>query len=379
MAGRPRLVVCALALRGTIVNSWRERWTDRNPDWLVYWLRMILRVSCPLYFAAVSLRNTLFDLGIRRSFCSQIPVISVGNLSVGGTGKTPAVAWIVRWLGNRGRRVVVLSRGYGKLAEGRNDEALELEMKIPGVPHLQHWDRVASAKRAVREIQAEVIVLDDGFQHRRLSRNLDVVLLDATDTPAAQWLLPAGLRREPFSSLRRAKSVLITRSDQVQPSCLEDLIAAVHRENPNAICLPTVHRPQSLFHFPDRHLPLGQLKGAQVFAFCAIGNHRAFIDTLESLGAKLVGQRTWPDHHAYSADDLQWLDNWASQHPETTFVCTVKDWVKIRQANIGNCILLALCIELEFLEGSGQFEKLLECVIHHQPNAAEDETRYRDA
>jgi len=345
------------------LNSLRERWTGRHPSWLVLSLRILLRLTCPVYLAAVSIRNAIFDFGIRRPYRCAVPVISIGNLSVGGTGKTPAVSWIVGWLQRHGLLVVVLSRGYGRLADGRNDEAMELEMKLPGVPHLQHWDRIETAKRAVLDYHAQAIVLDDGFQHRRLARNLDIVLLDATDSPCAQWLLPAGLRREPMSSLQRADVVLITRSDQVEPQNLDQLVQQVKRANRDAVCIRSNHRPEELLGFPDRQAPLKELLNASVLAFCAIGNPPAFFRTLESLGAVIAGQRTWPDHHAFSSADMDWLTQWTLQHPHAKLVCTVKDWVKIRRATIGACELWALKIGLEILDDDGALHKLMTTTV----------------
>src|SRR5262249_5942270 len=144
---------------------------------------------------------------------APVPVVSVGNLTVGGTGKTPCVEYVARFYRQLDRRAAILSRGYGS-AGGHNDEALLLEENLPDVPHLQGADRVALAAAAVEELESEVLILDDGFQHRRLVRDLDVVLVDASNPWGYGYLLPRGLLREPKSSLRRASVVLLTRCDQ---------------------------------------------------------------------------------------------------------------------------------------------------------------------
>ncbi len=164
----------------------------------------------------MAIRNLAYDWGLLRSYRSPLPVISVGNLSVGGTGKSPCVAWIARWLRAHDIRVAILSRGYGQLDSGQNDEALELELQLPDVPHLQHWDRSASAVLAHEELEMQALLLDDGFQHRRMARDLDIVMIDATDPPSALHVLPGGLLREPLSALRRADVVLLSRAIKFQ-------------------------------------------------------------------------------------------------------------------------------------------------------------------
>ncbi len=301
----------------------------------------------------------MFDWGIRKVYQSRLPVISVGNLSVGGTGKTPAVTWIVRWLQQRGFRVAILSRGYGMLDQNGNDEALELDLKLPGIPHLQHWDRVASAERAEKELGVQVLVLDDGFQHRRLARDLDIVLIDATDTKSAQWLLPAGLRREPLSSLGRASIVVMTRSDQVSEAQLSLHCNRIKSINANLCCLRAAHRAREIYVHPNIRLPIDHLRDTPVLAFCGIGNPSAFFETLEELGATLVDRKIWPDHHAYSSEDIDWLGRWATTHANATLICTVKDWVKIQRATLGNCDLWALSIDLEIVDSENRLETLL--------------------
>jgi tetraacyldisaccharide 4'-kinase len=156
------------------------------------------------YRAGVFLRNKSFDHGLRRVSRAEVPVISVGNVTAGGTGKTPFVAYLANWFGGRSMKVVLLSRGYRALEGEVNDEKLVLDQQCPGVPHLQHPDRVRSARVACREHGAQVIILDDGFQHRRLHRDLNIVLVDALNPWGYGHLLPRGLMREPRSALRRA-------------------------------------------------------------------------------------------------------------------------------------------------------------------------------
>jgi tetraacyldisaccharide 4'-kinase len=313
---------------------------------------------------AIAARNFGFDRGLKHTHRSGLPIISVGNLSVGGTGKSPAVAWIARWLRQREVRVAILSRGYGQLDSGQNDEALELELQLPDVPHLQHWDRVASARLAEDELDMQVLLLDDGFQHRRMARDLEIVLLDASEPHHARQLLPGGLLREPLSSLRRADLIMLTRSDQADARELDELSQQVNRTAPQAKLLLARHRPCDLLIYPDKRQSLEPLRGQAVLAFCAIGNPESFFNTLTRLGAKVLGRRTWPDHHAYAAADVDSLADWGRQFPEAELlICTVKDWVKLQSPKIGGLPLAALTIELEVTSGLEGLEGALEGIV----------------
>lgn len=307
------------------------------------------------------LRNGCYDRGLLRTTRAALPVISVGNLSVGGTGKSPLVAWLAQKLRQRNVRVAVLSRGYGQLDNGRNDEALELELQFPDVPHLQHWDRIASAKLASQELDMEVLVLDDGFQHRRLGRDLEIVLLDASEPPASRWLLPGGLLREPLSSLARADVVVLTRAARAAPAAYKKLLRQVKRHAPRAVVLAANHQPANLWNAAGEVLELDQLSGQPVLAFCAIGHPGSFFASLEELGAHVLDRRTWPDHHPFAAEDIASLARWTQQYPAAArVICTMKDWVKIQSETIGELPLLALRIEMQFSEAPVALEQKLD-------------------
>src|SRR5262249_19248562 len=237
--------------------------------------RLGLWLASVPYGVAVGLRKGLFDRGWRRVTRAGVPVVSVGNLTVGGTGKTPCVEYVARRLRAWDRRVAVLSRGYGSDG-GPNDEALVLEDNLPDVPHLQGADRAALARTAVEELEAELVILDDGFQHRRLARDLDVVLLDATDPFGHGRLFPRGLLREPASSLRRADTVLLTRCDQVPESTVNDLTDRVRRLAPDRPVVPTKHAPVAWLQHGQPDRPTDALHGRPAAAFCGIGNPDAF-------------------------------------------------------------------------------------------------------
>jgi tetraacyldisaccharide 4'-kinase len=325
--------------------------------------RAALRLASWPYGLGVWWRNRAYDRGRKEMKRAGVPVVCVGNLTTGGTGKTPCVEWVARFCRERGVRVAIVSRGYG--AEGgRNDEAMVLEENLPDVPHLQDPDRLAAAERAVEELESELIVLDDGFQHRRLHRDLDVVLIDATHPPALDYLLPRGTLREPAGGLRRAGAILLTRCDQVPAGEVGAIRAWLARHWPQTPVATTEHRPEALVRGEGETEPAETLAGRAVGAFCGIGNPAAFRRTLESMGATVADFRAYPDHHGYARADVDELTRWAGTLPAGAVVATTqKDWVKLRVSELAGRPLWAVRIGLAFKEGEAGFVKVLNKVL----------------
>ncbi len=319
--------------------------------------RLGLRVASWPYGLGVGVRNRRFDRGknVQRV---GVPVVSVGNLTLGGTGKTPCVEFIARFFRDLGVQVAILSRGYGSEA-GRNDEAMVLEENLPDVPHLQGADRVSLANMAIEELESELLVLDDGFQHRRLHRDLDIVLIDATAPPQRDHLFPRGTLRESVKGLRRANAVLLTRCDQVDDSQVQELRDWLHTRFPALLVATTEHRPQELQGEGMSESP-ESLRNKVVAAFCGIGNPVSFRRTLDSLGANVIAFRTFADHHAYTREDVDDLRAWANQLPADAVIATTqKDAVKLRLADLANRPVCAVRIGLAFRDGQEAFEALL--------------------
>jgi tetraacyldisaccharide 4'-kinase len=311
------------------------------------------------YRLGVAARNRLYDRGWKTAHQTGVPVVSVGNLTLGGTGKTPCVEYVARFYRDLGLRVATLSRGYGA-GHGRNDEAMVLEENLPDVPHLQHPDRVALAGVAAEELQAELLVLDDGFQHRRLYRDLDVVLIDATWPPHRDHLFPRGTLREPAGGLRRAGAIVVTRCDQVTPAGLGEIRDWLTARFPDKPIAWTEHRPVGLIGEPGDVSPPEVLRDKPVAGFCGIGNPAALRRTLEGLGATVVAFRTFPDHHPYTRADVDDLRAWASRLPTGAVVATTqKDWVKLRLADLAGRPLRAVRIGLAFRDGQPEFDDTL--------------------
>ena len=310
------------------------------------------------YRAVVAARNLGYDHGWLHSHRATIPVVSIGNLTLGGTGKTPMVEYVARWYRRAGLRVAVLSRGYGR--EGAvNDEARVLEENLPDVPHLQDPDRAAMAAVAAEELESELLVLDDAFQHRRLKRDLDVVLLDALDPFGLGRVFPRGLLREPVSALQRAGVVVVSRADLVSASILAAIRARAERAAGPRPWVHARHAPLDLIAPGVELEPVAKLKDQSVAAFCGIGNPEGFRRTIDPLCDKLLGLRMFPDHHSYNAADVAELARWVRDLGADLALTTQKDSVKLRVAALGAVPLRALRIGLEILEGEAGLDEAL--------------------
>ncbi|MFN0051058.1 MAG: tetraacyldisaccharide 4'-kinase [Planctomycetales bacterium] len=307
---------------------------------------------CAVFYAPVA----RFLIGRQQSVRAPLPVISIGNLTVGGTGKTPLAAYLARWFRARGVRVCILSRGYGAGDTGVNDEALVLEQLCPDVPNLQHPDRIASATIACEELESQLLILDDGFQHRRLARDLDLVLVDALNPWGYGRMFPRGLLREPLTALRRAHLVIITRVDQVSPQ----RVAAIHQRiadiDPRQDVVEVAFPPERLINVSGNTAQLETLRDRPVAAFCGIGNPQAFRASLERLGLQVVAFRPFPDHHQYTPTDRQELDNWVRAHDVAAVLTTQKDLVKWGLDELGGAPLWGVQIGTQVVRGGDRLE-----------------------
>jgi tetraacyldisaccharide 4'-kinase len=326
-------------------------------------LRAALTVAEPFYAGAAAARNWLIDSGLKRPHRLSRPVISVGNITTGGTGKTPLVRWLAGRLREEGRRAAVIARGYGAAAGTLGDEQLMLDRLLNAgraddrVTVIANPDRVAAAERLLRERpDLDAIVLDDGFQHRRLARDLDVVLLSATSPFGYDHVLPRGMLREPLSGLRRANAVVITRTDQVSPQEVEAIERRVRSLHPDVPVYRAIHAPGALHTADARTLPLGELSTRAWFALCGIGDPQAFVRQLAALGGRCAGNRWFPDHHHYSERDVDDVRRAALAAGADVIVTTEKDWAKLqslRSARDGHPPLWRVDVRVQFL-GDGE-------------------------
>lgn len=322
-----------------------------------------LRAPAALFGGVVAARGWLYDRGWLPSHRVDVPVVCVGNLTAGGTGKSPFVEWLARWFEQRGWRAGLLMRGYAAKPGEDGDEARMLAEHLPDVPLVQDADRVRGAW-ALAERGVDVILLDDGFQHRRLRRDRDLVLVDATrpwGLPGREGLdpvcslLPRGLLREPPRALGRADAVVITRSDQIDPDQLERLRTELASLSDGAPIVTARHAPVGLEGVSDAtRWSLEELADRTVDLVSGIGNPAAFERTVESLGADVREHRRFPDHHAYSGADLAGLGK-----DGVAVVTTAKDAVKLSELLPG---ALSLEVEFELTAGSAPLVAQLESI-----------------
>ena len=331
------------------------------------------------YAGAMALRRRAYERGWRRSFDLDRPAISVGNLTVGGTGKTPVVRWLADRLRDAGRRPAVLTRGHGAVG-GVSDEAAMLDALLnppggpgPRVPVVVDADRVRGAGRALAaDPSVDAFLLDDGFQHRRARRAFDLVLVDATRPLGFDWpgdaaaddfqitpppgrVLPRGLMREPASALSRADALLVTRSDRVSPDRLAAVVRSLGRLAPGV----PVHRCR---HAPAGYLdPAGKVvtPGGPAVAACGLGHPAEFFARVAA-DFDVRATRAFPDHHAYSEIDALSLATTAADHGAASVVVTEKDWVKIARlhrdltiASEGGVTFVRAGVEIAFDGGDG--------------------------
>lgn len=303
-------------------------------------LRRSLWPLAAFYGLGVWARNALFDAGLRRVHRLPVPVVSVGNLSVGGTGKTPFVVWLVQRARAIGRHPGVLARGYRRAAGAElNDEGLLLAGRFPDLPQVQDADRVRGGARLV-DRGVDLILLDDGFQHRRLHRDRDLVCLDAQRPFAGGWLLPAGNLREPRTALRRADLLVLTRAGRVSPEGLRELAVRLRelagRELP---VFAADHVPHDVVRQPDARVDsVATLSGRDVWLLSAIASPRAFEATVAGLGARVVGHTARRDHHAWQEVEVAGVAQRALAAGAELLV-TEKDDVKLAGWPIARAVL----------------------------------------
>jgi tetraacyldisaccharide 4'-kinase len=345
--------------------DYRSIMNGRRRDLLAVVMRGALRVASIPYGIAVSQRNRRFDSGSKQIQHCGVPVISIGNLTTGGTGKTPIVCFIAKWLHGRGIRVAIVSRGYGRGDADANDEALELHSRLPDVPHVQHADRVQASRDAIDRFEAEVILMDDGFQHRRLHRDLNIVVIDATCPFGFERLLPRGLLREPVENLCRADMVMITRCDAVEDPALLDIEQTVLRHNESIPIVRSRHEPTILLEYPSTRAPIAELSGKNVAVISAIGNPAAFETTVRSCGATVIDSRQLGDHDSYSPETVDSLVQWVESLDDRVelIVCTHKDLVKLQTNRLGGRSLVAILIELTVTSNLDSLEASLEAIV----------------
>ena len=333
-----------------------------------------------LYAVAARVRNWCFDRNILRVQHVAVPVISVGNLTTGGTGKTPFVEYIARYLCSKNKCVAVISRGYGRSTKGTHlvtdgkqirgtafkagDESFQIANKLPAVIVVVDEDRVRGAQFAVDQFHPDVIVLDDGFQHRRLYRDMDIVLIDATRNIGEISFLPLGRRRENVSSLRRATLIALTRVDDIVPDWMNGL-----RDETKAPMVTVNFRPERFRCLDTKEVcETEHMKGKQCVAFCGIGNPESFRKILVQSGLHVVEFVVYPDHHQYTEADFSALRSRLESGIAEMMVTTEKDASRFVDSHRTDHSTLPRCYVLEIetvvTNGKEVLHNHLESIFH---------------
>jgi tetraacyldisaccharide 4'-kinase len=324
-----------------------------------------------LYGVAMKTRRALYRSGQLHVHELGAPVISVGNLTTGGTGKTPLVAWIARELAQSGQRVCILTRGYGRRSAGTRvvvsdgveiisdaaqagDEPLLLAETLKGLAAvISDADRVSAARWAVEHLNSGVFVLDDGFQHLRVDRNLNILTIDATNPWGNRKLLPAGILRESLSEMKRAECIVITRADD--PNRTEELRREIAAQTHGSPIFSSRMRLSSMRAVRDE---IGQplidreeIRALRIAAFCGLGNPESFFSLLQRGGYELAHTQIFRDHHEYTQSDIDRIARESVARGAQGLLTTAKDEVKLRSLRFElPCYAADITIEIENAE-----------------------------
>ena len=349
-------------------------------------LRFLLVLLSEVYKAALRLYLWPFEIGLRKKQRLSRPVVSVGNITVGGTGKTPTVQYLCRGMASRGWNPAVLSYGYGGSLGGRfgivsdksgvrltpesaGDEPVMLAAGMPGIPVLVCKDRARSGRAAISDLGADVLLLDDGFQVWKLHRDLDSVLVGAAGPFDNGRTLPAGRLREPPTALKRADCIIAV--GDCDPDSRENVLAEVRKRVPAMPVYFGRFSPSALVSLADRsELPVEAIRGRRVLALSAVANPASFEETLAAAGAVIVGGERLPDHHLYSGGDIERINESAVGNDAEFIVTTEKDAVKLGGRRFAAPIA-ALHIRLELDDEAG-FWELVARRIGSPPNSGQD-------
>ncbi len=340
-------------------------------DKIVLLLLSILEI---VYFVLLTLKNILFKLGIIETRRLPCKVVSVGNITTGGTGKTPAVESLAGIFKKNGKKVVVVSRGYGGknkkpliVSDGKNiltgvkeagDEVYMMARHLEDIPIVICKDRYEAGKLAVEKFAPDIIILDDGFQHRQLERDIDIVSVSAINPFGYKHLIPRGLLREPLFALKRADYFIISRADQVKKEELNEIKEKIKKYNEKAKIFTSQYQPlsvNSLTLETNNCYKVDELKGKKVLALSGIGNPTSFMKSLKELEADVIDAIIYPDHYKYREKDLMDIAVQAQLKEVDWVITTEKDAVKFteemlaqfRKLKVG---IFTLGIEMEVRE-----------------------------
>jgi len=356
------------------MNNWQRIWDDDEAISCYRPARTIAYALSLPYCLIINFRNWLYDqkkLPVVKLVC---PVISVGNITVGGTGKTPCVIMLAKMLQKNGFQPAVLSRGYGGkrvkqinvVSDGHQillkskiagDEALLIAQSLEGVPVITGSQRIATGRAAISQFGANVLICDDAFQHRKIFRDVDLVLLDSQNQPGNDHILPRGRLREPIAGLRRAGAFVFTRTDEAQQA--KSIIGKLAQAE-NIPVFMSIHKSKDMIKADgSQKWPVSELKGKNVCAFCGIAKTKSFKNTLLAAGAKVLFFDIFPDHHRYSENQLRKIKKQFIDYRADFLITTQKDAIRLQEFPEFSNIIYILRIEMEITPSMELFEKFI--------------------
>lgn len=350
-----------------MLRSYIERiiWGKNDTPWMQC-LKPILYLLSLIYGAIVKMRIFLYRYGFLHTKSLPCKVVSLGNITIGGTGKTPMAIWLAEFLTSKDIKVAILSRGYrgtashtvNTVSNGHDvfsrphdvgDEPILMARRLKGVPVLAGQNRFKAGQQAISHFGAKVLILDDGFQHMALKRDMDFVLLDAANPMGNGYLLPRGPLREPASHLKRVHAFILTRCDQARN--IEKTTSTLANTFPKIPIFKSVHRPYKLCTLgEDTLIDAGVLSGKRILAFSGIANAHAFMTMLKSIGLNVVQFKEYPDHHNYLRKELQHIQSEALALGVEAIITTEKDVVRIEDRWPNKLPLSFLAINMEFVD-----------------------------
>jgi tetraacyldisaccharide 4'-kinase len=330
--------------------------TDKRKGVIAGILKVFLLILSLIYGLVVRVLSFVYRFKPYRLNCK---VISVGNITLGGTGKTPLAEMLAKELTSKGHRIAILIRGYaswGLVRTSCADEPILLTHNLPGVHILVGRDRYQTGKEAIERYGVDTIILDDGFQYWCLFRDLDIVAIDATNPFGNGQTLPRGILREPLSSLKRANILVLTKMDLGKDN-LPSLKERLKHINPKAIIASSVHRAVELYDLSGVHYPLSHIQGKDVCIFSGIADPESFEKTLLNLGARPVEKFCFPDHYDYKEEDMRKIFDSCIKSNLDTIITTEKDKTRLPASFTYDfsISLLILRIELQIVENEKDF------------------------
>ena len=355
---------------------------------VVHLFLAVLYVFSLIYCGLVNLRLAGYNLGVFRRKKLGCYVISLGNITVGGTGKTPTAQRLAKEIQSLGYRVVILNRGYrakwkgdvGVVSDGRTlhmnaaeagDEAFMLAKHLPGVPVLIGPDRYMTGSYAIEHFGAEVAILDDGYQHWMLARDMEILLVDAVNVFGNGYILPRGTLRESISHIDRADVCLLTKVDQATEASRDYIHRIIHEKNERALVVESVHQPKGFIRFEEwanniasPGVDVAEMRGKRVMAVSAIGNPASFEQTLSDIGAVVIESQRFPDHHDYTVKEMLDAAAQALLLDAEAIVITEKDAVKVpaelvRERAEFKIPIYVVSVEVTFRDGEEEFIHLM--------------------